>query len=55
MGANISQPLFSSQLVLAIEPGPPKWFANALSARPWTRSIGRKGAEGLPHFIALVV
>ena len=24
--------------VLVIEPGPPKWFSNALSARPWRRS-----------------
>ena len=38
-GANISQPgsLFL-QPVLGIEPGPPKWFANTLTVRPWRRS-----------------
>ena len=24
--------------MLEIEPGPPKWFANALTVRPWRRS-----------------
>ena len=39
-GANISQPCsFSLQPALGIEPGPPKWFANALSVRPWRRSM----------------
>ena len=37
--ANISQPgSLSLQPVLEIEPGPPIWFANALTVRPWRRS-----------------
>ena len=39
-GANTSQSgSLSLQPVLGIEPGAPKWFANALSALPWRLSI----------------
>ena len=38
-GSRIFLGLLSLQPVLGIESGPPKWFANAFSARPWRRAM----------------